>query len=48
MLAGAFHFILIALVTLPIAGVPFAIWLWIDLRRFNRAHHVKPHLVVSS
>lgn len=38
---GAFHFALIALVTLPLAGTPFAIWLLIFLNR----HYVPRHPV---
>ncbi len=36
---GAAHFLLIALVTLPIAGIPLAIWIaWQYRRDYRRAY----------
>lgn len=51
MLAGAGQFILIALATLPLAGIPFAVWLYLDYRHYirrrdqiieRRLHQVSP------
>ena len=37
---GAIEIILIALVTLPLAGLPLAIWLLFQYRRDTRKHQV--------
>jgi hypothetical protein len=33
-MAGALTFLAIALVTLPLAGVPLAVWAWLDYRKY--------------
>jgi len=48
MLSGGFHILLIALVTLPLAGTPLAIWLYIQYRRDAKATAAKLHVVPLS
>jgi hypothetical protein len=41
---GALQIILIALVTLPLAGLPLAIWICIEYRRDCARQDLRPHL----
>lgn len=47
MLGAIAHFIAIALITLPVPGLFVVLLLWLDRRKYNRVHDVKPHLVIS-
>lgn len=44
---GALHFLFIALITLPIAGLPLAIWLYLQYRRDTARENERLHVVIS-
>lgn len=41
---GAAQFIGIAIVMLPLAGIPFAIWLYLDYRKYQRRTEIEARL----